>query len=110
MAFLRIIQKMSNIAYGYNETRKLLKKLNTMTMTKTELVEFLEREISANEATIKTISKETNDFIFSGKPSPREQIDLQWSLVHLKNQYELLQLTLRAHIKGFNIASKPLQD
>jgi len=110
MAFLRIIQKMSNIAYEYSETKRLLPKLKNMTMTQNELVEFLEREISANKATMEAITKDTKEYLYSGNPNPRQSMDLQWSLVHLRNQYELLQLTLQAHIKGFNIASKPLQD
>lgn len=84
-------------------------KLNTMQMTPSELVEYIERLKSGASADYDVVAANTKSLLANANLTPRQKIDVQWSLVYLSSQYQNLIMNMDNHIKGLQeIAGKSL--
>ena len=111
MAFLKIIQSQLNFVSECSRTRKLLQNLNRMMKTSNEILEYLDHVYASLVSDYEEVYNATRVLIVDPALTPQQKVDLQWGLVHLHTQFELMKLAINAHQKGLEtIASKPLQD
>jgi 5-methylcytosine-specific restriction endonuclease McrBC regulatory subunit McrC len=100
MAFLKIIQSQLNFVSECSKTRKLLQNLNRMMKTSNEIIEYLDHVQAALAADYEQVYNSTRALIDDPALTPQQKVDLQWGLVHLHTQFELMELAIKTHQKG----------
>lgn len=71
-----------------------------MMKTSNEILEYLDHVYASLVSDYEEVYNATRALIEDPALTPQQRVDLQWGIVHLHTQFELMKLAINAHQKG----------